>query len=111
MAGRSDKKFCSDQCRAAAGNRRKISDEGEQLMRQVNATLRRNRHLLKQASPLGKTTIRRTALELHGFDFRHFTHLYRARNGNTYHFCYDYGYMLLEEEKMLIVNWQQYMGK
>ncbi|MDX5422796.1 MAG: hypothetical protein LPK14_11120 [Hymenobacteraceae bacterium] len=111
MTGRSDKKFCSDQCRAAAGNRRKLDDEGEQLMRQVNATLRRNRHLLKQASPLGKTTVRRKALELQGFDFRHFTHLYRTKNGSAYHFCYDYGYLLLEDEKMLIVNWQPYMEK
>lgn len=112
MAGRSDKKFCSDQCRAAAGNRRKLEDEGEQLMRTVNASLRKNRHLLKQASPQGKTTVRRRLLEMDGFDFRHFTHLYRARNGNTYHFCYDYGYLLLpEDEKVLIVNWQSYMEK
>ena len=31
-----------------------------------------------------------------------------GQNGSTYHFCYDYdyGYLLLEEEKMHIVNWQ-----
>jgi hypothetical protein len=44
-----------------------------------------------------------------GFDFRHFTHLYRTKQGNTYHFCYDYGYFLLPDEKVLIVNWQPYM--
>ncbi|WP_266205307.1 hypothetical protein [Pontibacter kalidii] len=42
------------------------------------------------------------------FDFRHFTYLYRT--GNTYHFCYDYGYLLLEDGKLLIMNWQPYMG-
>ncbi|MFD2515399.1 hypothetical protein ACFSRY_16115 [Pontibacter locisalis] len=31
--------------------------------------------------------------------------------GNTYHFCYDYGYLLLEGEKVLVVNWQPYMEK
>ena len=109
MAGRFDKKFCSDQCRAAAGNLRKLEDKGEQLMRSINACLRRNRQILRQASPLGKTTLRRNVLEIAGFDFRHFTHLYRTKGGNTYHFCYDYGYLLLEDEKILIVNWQQYM--
>ncbi|GAB3196000.1 hypothetical protein ABID22_001685 [Pontibacter aydingkolensis] len=50
-------------------------------------------------------------LQQAGFDFRHFTHLYRTSKGNTYHFCYDYGYLLLEDEKVLIVNWQPYMHK
>ncbi len=45
------------------------------------------------------------------FNFRFFTHLYRTQSGNTYHFCYDYGYgyLLLPEEKVLIVNRQPYM--
>lgn len=79
------------------------------LIQKINATLRKNRTLLKQASPEGKTTLRREVLEMAGFDFRHFTHLYRTKQGNNYHFCYDYGYMLLAEEKVLIVNWQPYM--
>jgi hypothetical protein len=79
------------------------------LIQKVNAILRRNRTLLKQASPVGKTTLRREVLQLSGFDFRHFTHLYRTKQGNTYHFCYDYGYFLLPDEKVLIVNWQPYM--
>jgi hypothetical protein len=54
-------------------------------------------------SPEGKTTLRREVLLQAGFDFRYFTHLYRTQKGNTYYFCYDY--LLLEEEKVLIVNW------
>lgn len=111
LSGRVDKKFCSDQCRARAGNQRKLEDQGEQLMRQVNLTLRQNRHILHRASPVGKTTLRRETLQQAGFDFYHFTHLYRTKSGSTYHFCYDYGYLLLDEEKVLIVNWQPYMEK
>ena len=111
IVGRSDKKFCSDQCRARAGNYRKLSDQGEQLMRSVNSALRNNRHLLQRASPEGKTTLRRQVLMLAGFDFRYFTHLYHTKGGNTYHFCYDYGYLLLPDEKVLIVNWQKYMDE
>ena len=111
MVGRTDKRFCSNQCRAAASNRRRTEDAGERLMKEINNRLRHNRQLLQRASPEGKTTIRREVLQQSGFDFRHFTHLYRTKQGNTYHFCYDYGYMLLPEEKMLIVNWQPYMEK
>lgn len=107
--GRADKRFCSNQCRAAASNRRRTEDAGERLMRDVNNKLRHNRQVLQRASPNGKTTLRREVLQQAGFDFRHFTHLYRTKNGNTYYFCYDYGYLLLEDEKVLIVNWQPYM--
>ncbi|WP_245652383.1 hypothetical protein [Rufibacter tibetensis] len=77
----------------------------------MNNALRRNRLILERLSPEGKTTLRREVLLQAGFDLRYFTHLYRTQKGNTYHFCYDYGYLLLEEEKVLIVNWQQYMER
>lgn len=80
-------------------------------MREVNTALRRNRQILQRASPEGKTTLRREVLQLAGFDFRHFTHQYRTRQGNIYNFCYDYGYLLLDDGKVLIVNWQPYMEK
>ena len=76
---------------------------------QVNATLRKNRSILKQASPQGKTTVQRQVLEQAGFDFRYYTNHFRTQRGNVYLFCYDYGYLLLPEEKVLIVNKQPYM--
>jgi predicted nucleic acid-binding Zn ribbon protein len=110
MTGRSDKRFCSDQCRATSANVRRLTEEGELLIRNVNRVLRRNRQILRQASPVGKTTVRRQVLSLAGFNFNYFTHIYRTRQGNNYYFCYDYGYLLLpQEDKVLIVNWQQYM--
>ena len=109
LIGRAGKKYCSNQCRATASNQRKGEDAGERLMKEINNKLRHNRQVLLRASPEGKTTLRREVLQLAGFDFRHFTHLYRTKKGNTYHFCYDYGYLLLPEEKVLIVNWQPYM--
>ncbi|WP_238395822.1 hypothetical protein [Pontibacter pudoricolor] len=59
-------------------------------------------------SPGGKTTVRRDVLLQFGFDFNYHTHLYRTRQGNTYHFCYDYGYLLLEDDRVLIVSQQNY---
>ena len=75
----------------------------------LNRILRKNRSILKIMSPLGKTTTRQEYLVLQGFDFRYHTHQYQTRTGNTYYFCYDFGYLLLPEEKVLLVNWQPYM--
>jgi hypothetical protein len=91
-------------------NSKKADDSGELIMRRLNSVLRKNRSILRKASPQGKTTIRRQVLELAGFDFRYITHQFRTQKGNVYNFCYDYGYLLLPEEKMLIVNHQSYMN-
>lgn len=109
VVGRTDKKYCSDQCRYMNNNQLRQKDKGERMMMQLNSTLRHNRSLLRKLSPAGKTTLGKDVLALLGFDFRYFTHLYRTQRGNTYHFCYDYGYLLLPDEKVLIVNWQPYM--
>ena len=109
LAGRIDKKFCSDQCRAQLNNRKKKADPGERMILDTNRILRKNRSILKGSSPLGKTTTRQEYLLLQGFDFNHFTHQYKTNKGNIYNFCYDYGYLLLPDKKVLIVNWQQYM--
>ena len=107
--GRIDKKYCSDDCRFLANNRKKRESAELKLIAAVNSALRKNRTILKNLNPEGKTTIRKEYLVLQGFDFRYHTHLYQTRQGNTYHFCYEYGYLLLPEEKVLLVNWQPYM--
>jgi hypothetical protein len=109
LKGRAGQRFCTDQCRATHHNLKKLENQGEQLIRKVNTVLRQNRSVLKPASPQGKTTVNRLVLERAGFDFRYFTHVYRTQKGSTYHFCYDYSYLLLPEEKVLIVNHQAYM--
>jgi len=109
LAGRIDKKYCSDQCRAQLNNRKKRADAGEILILNINRILRKNRSILKVLSPLGKTTTRKEYLVLQGFNFRYHTHQYQTQKGNIYNFCYDYGYLLLPEEKVLLVNWQSYM--
>ena len=107
--GRSDQKYCSDQCRAVLNNRKKKADPGECMILDLNRILRKNRSILRIMSPLGKTTTRQELLALQGFDFRYHTHQYQTLKGNTYTFCYDFGYLLLPAGKVLIVNWQPYM--
>lgn len=107
IVGRTDKKFCDALCRNSFNNL--IKRESEKLIIKTNSILRKNRTILKQFNPAGKTTIRTEYLEKLGFDFRYFTHTFTTKNNNEYHFCYDYGYFIIDDEKTLIINWQPYM--
>lgn len=109
LIGRNDKRFCDNQCRNAWHNSN--PNQSEAFIKSINKTLRKNRSILRFASPEGKTTVRKHFLLELGFDFNYFTNLYTSNNKNTYRLCYDYGYLLLEDKKVLIVRWQQYMGK
>lgn len=108
IIGRLDKKFCGDQCRNMYNN--KIKRAGEKEIIEINRILRRNRKILKQFNPEGKTTVRMEYLKKLKFDFKFHTHTFTSGTGNTYKFCYEYGYLTLEDgEKVLIVNEQPYM--
>jgi len=107
LAGRLDKKFCSDQCRYLYNNRRKRQHEVAIL--NVNQVLRRNRSILKSLNPVGKTTVRKALLENKGFDFKFFTHTYRTKSGALYYFVYEYGYGLEQDDKIVLVTFQPYM--
>lgn len=107
LSGRLDKKFCSDQCRSQFNNRRKSKEE--KWIQQLNRILRKNRKVLKDLNPVGHSTVRQEALEQMGFDPRFYTHQYRTEKGSIYYFCYEWGYQVLDQGKILIVNWQKYM--
>ena len=110
IIGRIDKKFCGAQCRNSFNNKRKR--ETEKQIVEVNRILRRNRKILKQFNPEGKTTIRKEYLEKLNFDFKYHTHTFTTIHHNTYKFCYEYGYLDLDDGiKVLIVNEQSYMKK
>lgn len=107
--GRRDKRFCSDQCRANFNNDKKRETEG--YIQEINSILRKNRRILKSINPQGKSTVKTEYLELQGFDFRFFTTYFKTQSGKIYFFCYEFGYLKLEEEKVLVINRQQYMDK
>ena len=107
MKGRRGKKFCSNQCRAAYHNRQKSEEEKKIL--QLNSILRKNRSILKTLNPQGHTNLRQEVLKQLGFDFRFYTHRYKTGKGDIYNFCYEWGYQSLDQERVLIVQWQKYM--
>jgi hypothetical protein len=109
IKGRTDKKFCDSYCRNSYNN--KLLRISEKKIQDINKILRKNRTILKKFNPEGRTTVRKEFLKLEKFNFNYFTHNYTTKTGNIYHFCYEYGYMQLPNDKVLIVNYQQYMNK
>jgi hypothetical protein len=102
LRGRSDKKFCDDQCRSSYNNR--INAEPSSVIRPVNNILRKNHSILSKLYLRKRIRLKKDDLLRLGFDPEYHTHLHHSQNGNTYYFCYDYGYMKLENEMFLIIR-------
>lgn len=104
LKGRADKKFCDDQCRSNYNN--KVNSDTTAEIRNINNILRKNRRILQSiASPEGKGKISRTKLVDKGFNFKYFTHTHTTLKGSTYHLCYDYGYLPIENDFIMILKW------
>ena len=104
VKGRSDKKFCDDYCRAAYNN--DLKSASNNLVRNVNNALGKNRRILESLLPQGDATAKTNHDKLieKGFQFKYHTSMYKAKNGNTYFYCYEYGYLPLENNWYLIVK-------
>jgi len=103
LQGRTDKKFCNDYCRNAYNNQLKIATN--QTVRNINNALLKNRRVLEAA--LGEEEMTKTTKEKlirGGFQFKYLTHTYTNKKGNVYFFCYEYGYLPLENDWYLIVK-------
>jgi hypothetical protein len=104
LKGRIDKKFCDDYCRTQYNNQLKAEDTA--VIKKINAVLRSNRRILeRQIAPgeeMGKCP--RQKLADAGYNFQYLTHQYTNKKGNVYFFCYEYGYLLLEGDWVLVVK-------
>lgn len=103
IKGRIDKKFCSDLCRNSFNN--KLNSDDNNYVRNVNNTLRKNRRLLESfLKKEEKITISKQKLIDKGFHFSYLTNQLTTRNHHVYNYCYEYGYMLLDNNMVLIVK-------
>ena len=102
LIGRIDKKFCNDQCRNNYNNR--ANKDENHLMSNINRVLRKNRRILKELNPNGKIKIKKRDMEKNGFDFKYFTHIYKTKDGKVYYFCYEYGYLDLQNGYFALVK-------
>lgn len=107
MMGRADKKFCSDQCRTTYNN--KLNSDATNFVRNINNILRKNRRILAELNPHGKAKVHRDKLMERGFKFSYFTNVYTTKAGNSYYFCYEYGYLELDNDFYTLVIRQEYV--
>lgn len=102
VKGRADKKFCDDQCRSSFYNRTKTQEIS--VTKNVNLILKKNRQILADFNPDGKTRINRNKLIAAGFNLQFHTQTHLTRKGHTYIFCYEYGYLDLGGDEFLLVK-------
>jgi predicted nucleic acid-binding Zn ribbon protein len=88
--GRTDKKFCSDQCRNNYNNR--LNRDSNNFVRNVHGLLRKNRRILADLYGEGKLKVHKDALFALGYNFSFFTHIIETSNGKRYQYCFEYGY-------------------
>jgi predicted nucleic acid-binding Zn ribbon protein len=92
--GRIDKKFCSDQCRTQNYNR--ANSKSNNIIRTVNAILKKNHKILQKLNPKGKAKVSETKLLENGFKLDYYTNQYTTKKGVTYKFCYDQGFIKMD---------------
>jgi len=88
--GRTDKKFCSDQCRNNYNNR--LNRDTNNFVRNVHGLLRKNRRILADLYAEGKLKVHKDALFALGYNFSFFTHVIETSGGQRFHYCFEYGY-------------------
>jgi len=101
MVGRADKKFCDDSCRSNYHN--KTREDSVDLIRNVNYKLRKNRKILEELNPKGKSKTSRSALLKRGFDFSYVTSYYTTKANKTYYFIYEQGYLEFDKDEFALV--------
>ena len=99
--GRIDQKFCNDQCRNTYNNR--LNKDESALIKNINNQLRKNRRILRELNPEGKTKVKKQKLQAKGFSFKYFTNTYKTKEGKIYYFCYEYGYLPLDNDFILLI--------
>lgn len=103
--GRVDKKYCSDLCRNSYNN--KVNSCSSVHVRNINSILKKNRKILEELVPDQTSKCNKAKLLLKGFNFSYHTNIYTTKKGQNYFFCYEYGYLPLENEYYFLVKQKQ----
>ena len=104
LRGRSDKKFCDDYCRNNYNNQLKADENN--YVRTITHALKKNRRILMEQLNAEEAMVKTSREKLieQGFHFRYLTHTYTNKKGSTYFYCFEYGYLPLEHDRVLIVK-------
>ncbi len=103
LRGRSDKKFCDDQCRTTYNNQQNIEPV---FVKEITAAIKKNRKIMEALIPedTGKIKVSQQKLLAKGFNFAYHTHTYTTKVGSNYVFCYEYGYLKIENDNYMLVK-------
>ena len=106
LKGRVDKKFCDDYCRNNYNNLQKSKNQNSVYVKNINNTLLKNSKILENILPETEELIKIPQQKLldKGFVFKYHTHTYKNKKEQVYFFCYDYGYLPLENNWLLVVK-------
>lgn len=105
--GRKDKQYCSDQCRVSFHNEQ--NRDSSKFMKNINNILRKNWRILGKLNPRGKAKVTKAEMLDEGFKFAYFTNEYITKSGKVYRFCYDRGYIQLEDGIYALVVRHEYI--
>ncbi len=106
IKGRADKKFCSDLCRNAYNN--KLNSDSTNYVRNINNMLRKNRRILEELVPEETAKASKAKLLQKGFNFQYYTNIYTTKKNVSYYFCYEYGYLPIENDFYFLVKRKEY---
>lgn len=102
LIGRTDKKFCNDGCRNAYNNKQYSKQNG--VVKHINSILQKNRKILGTLLIDEVVKVPKKKLDELGFNFNYYTHHHTTSKGTNYIYCYEYGYLPLENNFFLIVK-------
>jgi hypothetical protein len=106
--GRVDKKFCSDLCRNVFNN--KLNSNFSTFVKDVNAILKKNRKILKELTPQETAKASKAKLLQKGFNFSFYTNVYTTKKGTKYYYCYEYGYLPIDNDYYFLVKKKEYVN-
>lgn len=90
LKGRSDQKFCCDQCRSTYNNL--IHSDLNAVINPINRILKKNYYILSTLNNKGKSSISKVSLMSMGYRFEFYTSTHITRNNQLSYYCYDIGY-------------------
>jgi hypothetical protein len=103
IRGRSDKKFCDDNCRASFNSA--LNGRTHPYICYINREIRRNRRILRERfdTYTPETPVEKEWLIAKGFNFFYATHREETETGIVMVYCYEYGYILLPNNKVQLL--------
>ncbi len=106
LVGRSDRKFCCDDCRNSYHNKKNRIENGE--LRRVNRILKSNYIILKELSTKrsitksGRIRCNIATLLSRGFNFKYFTCIELDNGKNPKYLCYNIQYTICKNDCVII---------